>query len=165
MISLNIDTDGVLVERRTMKKKKTLTTIAVGTLALTSVIGVGASAFAAENGSSSTNKKAPTAAQIAEHEAKRAEKMEEKLTKAVEAGDITEAQKTAILDFFEENKPAFDADATRDERRATMEEFKGNVEAFADTNDIDLDLLKPKGPGGHPGPGGHRGQGGPGLNY
>lgn len=141
-----------------MKNRKITTTIAASALALTSVIGLGAAAFAADSEGSTTQSKAPTAAQIAEHQAQRQEKLEEKLTQAVTDGKITEAQKTAILNFFEENKPSHDADATKEEREAAREAFKAQVEAFAEANDIDADILKPQGgPGGPGGRGGKQG--------
>lgn len=142
-----------------MKNRKITTTIAASALALTSVIGLGAAAFAADSEGSTTQSKAPTAAQIAEHQAQRQEKLEEKLTSAVKDGKITEAQKTAILNFFEENKPSHDADATKEERKAARDAFKEKVEAFAEANNIDTDVLKPQGgPGGPGGRGGKEGR-------
>lgn len=139
-----------------MKNRKIKTSIAAGALVVTSIVGLGATAFAA-NGQDSGPKsgKAPTAAQIAEHEAKRKANMEDRLTQAVKDGKITEDQKSKIISFFEENKPTFDANATHAEREAAMDAFKEKVYAFASENNIDLDLLRPAGgPGGHGGPGG-----------
>jgi|GEM_PF-4760080 len=129
-------------------KNKLLTTGLASAIALTSVLGLGSSAFA-EGGENSSTSNAPTAEQIAAHQANRAEKLEERLSALVEEGKITEAQKDAIIEFFEENKPALDEDATQEEREAAREEFKEALEDFTDENEIDLDLIKPqKGPGG-----------------
>ena len=89
-------------------------------------------------------------------QAERAAHIEEELSSKVEAGTISEAQKAAILKFFADNEPLNPSDsATQAERKAAMDSFKEKVDAFAQANDIDVDVLKPSGgPGGHGGPGG-----------
>lgn len=123
-------------------RNKLITTALVSTIALTSVVGLGSSAFA-DDANSSTTGKAPTAQEISAHDAESAEKLEERLTSLVEEGMITSAQKTAITEFFELNKPTSNADANKEEREQAKEEFKTALETFASENGFDADLLKP----------------------
>ena len=130
-------------------KKKFITTSLAGAIALTSVLGVGSAAFADSRDNSSKGG-APTAEQIAQRQKDHAEKLEERLSSLVEEGKISESQKQAIIDFFEDNKPSLDADASEEEREAARETFRSAFEEFAQENNIDIDLIKPaKGPGGN----------------
>jgi hypothetical protein len=95
----------------------------------------------------------------AEKEASRSAEMKtnytEKLTEAVTAGKLTEAQKTLLLSKFDEVKGKQDAIRTQQETLRT------ETEAWAKTNNIDTSYLM--GAGGGKGGRGHGGPGGPGM--
>lgn len=141
-----------------MKKRKLTTALIASGLVATSFIGLGASAFAADSNGSTPQSKAPTAAEIAQHDAERKTEMENRLTQEVKDGKITAEQKTAILSFFADNKPAKPSEtSTEAERKAAMDDFKGKVDAFAKSINVDVSLIVPAhhgGPGGPGAPGG-----------
>lgn len=93
-----------------------------------------------------------------EEEASRATEMKtsytEKLTAAVSAGKLTEAQKSLLLAKYDEVK------TKQDDLRKQQETLIAETEAWAKTNNIDTSYLMGAGMKG--GPGG-RGHGGPGM--
>lgn len=137
-----------------MKHTKQL--LAVGVLTA-SVVGGGAFALSASAQSSHSNDSlAGKIAQkfnlnedevkqaISEHRQEhRAEHIDNKLTKAVEDGKLTEDQKTKVKEYLEANKPNFDElkDQTHEERHDSMEKFREEFNKWAQGNDIDPDVL------------------------
>ena len=105
----------------------------------------------------------------AAHEAEHQQKLEARLDQAVTDGKLTEDQKSKILSKLEELKASRESNMetfknmTADERRATMEQKRTDLEQWAKDNNIPTDLM-PFGFGG-PGRGGHmwmhKGPGGP----
>lgn len=82
-----------------------------------------------------------------EHHAQMQIRMEEKLTKAVQDGKITEAQKQAILKKFAEiknNKPDPQAfqNMTDEQRKQAMEQKRSEFESWAKENGITLSTLQ-----------------------
>lgn len=95
-----------------------------------------------------------------ERHAKMQQQFSENLSQLVTDGNITEAQKTAILSKMEEMRTKHEENReammnmTPDERRAAMEKERAALEAWAKEQGIDLSLIKGfrfgKGPGfGH----------------
>jgi polyhydroxyalkanoate synthesis regulator phasin len=86
-----------------------------------------------------------------ERQAERQAKFEEKLTSEVEAGNITEDQKTLIQQKHEELKADKEAkreefqNLTREERREKMRQHREEMREWAEANGIDLKHLM--GPG------------------
>jgi hypothetical protein len=76
------------------------------------------------------------------------QKYEEKLSTAVKNGEITEAQKTLILEKgkqLEEDREAHKEsmkDKTPEERRTEMEQKRTELEAWAKENNIDMKYLR-----------------------
>lgn len=95
----------------------------------------------------------------AAHEADMKQRMEDRLARAVSDGDITQAQKDAILAKLAQLKSEREADRdsmkvkTAAERKALMEQHRSELSAWATQNDIPLRYLR-IGMGGHHGPGG-----------
>ncbi|MCA9333274.1 hypothetical protein KDA00_05385 [Candidatus Saccharibacteria bacterium] len=93
--------------------------------------------------------------------AKHQEKLEERLSKAVEDGNITEEQKTKILEKLDQLKQDREANKdkvqnmTQEERKAFMEEKRNELKTWAEENGIDQEYLHIFG--------GHHGHGGPGF--
>lgn len=80
-------------------------------------------------------------------EAERKAQMEHKLTQAVTDGKISEAQKTTILNKFQEmknNRPNHTdfKNETPEQRKAQMDAKKTDMENWAKENGIDLNVLK-----------------------
>ena len=77
-----------------------------------------------------------------DQQAKAQKNFEDRLTKAVKAGTITEAQKKLILDKHNElkaNRDKQDKTAmTMEQRRAAAEKMRTDLEAWAKQNNIDL---------------------------
>lgn len=104
-----------------------------------------------------------------EHAARKAEmktKAEERLTQLVSEGKLTEAQKTAIIAKHaemeaqrESMKDSFET-MTQEERKATMEKHRVELEAWATEQGIDSKYLMftMKFKGGHGGPGRQMGE-------
>jgi hypothetical protein len=94
-----------------------------------------------------------------EHEAKRQQQLEERLTKAVEDGKITAAQKDTILAKMKELQAEMQAnhdamqDKTDDERHASMEQQRQDLKKWAEDNNIPLQYLMMLKGGPHSGPG------------
>ena len=91
----------------------------------------------------------------AEHHAQLVTRLEEKLSADVTNGIITEAQKELILEKLAEmhaehatTREAFhtlepkDRQQAMTDRRATMEQHRAELEAWADEHDIDLQYLR-----------------------
>lgn len=77
--------------------------------------------------------------QRAEHRAEHLQRHEERLAKAVEAGKITEEQKTKILDYLktqDENLQNLE-DKTKEERKAAFDAHREEVKKWAQENGID----------------------------
>ncbi len=90
-----------------------------------------------------------------EHEKERQAEFKEALTKAVKAGKITEAQKTAIIKHQEETKSKMDeAHKIEDDtaREKAIKEIHDTNKKWADEQGINFKDLGLKRPGGH-----HRG--------
>lgn len=70
-------------------------------------------------------------------------RLEDRLNKAVENGDLTEAQKEAILAKKEEMRGSRGElkDLSPEERRAKMQAHKEEMRAWAEANDIDLSQM------------------------
>lgn len=92
------------------------------------------------------------------HHADMQQKMEDRLTEAVTAGELTEAQKQAILTKHEEMQTKHEANfeairnMTQAERRAAMEAKRTELQTWAESQGIDMKYLMMFGRGGH---GGH----------
>lgn len=155
-----------------MKTRKLTKTLAASALCATALIGgLGATnAFAQDGSNSSKNstttqfaKAAPSAEEIAKHQAERKADLKTKLDEQVKSGAITQDQADALTKYFEDNAPkaAPDKNATKEEREAERDTRKAALEKFASENNISttvLDVIRPaKGPGGHGGPGGKGG--------
>jgi hypothetical protein len=89
----------------------------------------------------------------AEHEQERKAKLEDRLTKAVENGKLTEDQKTKILAKLDENKAFFESlkDMSKAERETALDNHKKEMEAWAKENGIDKKWALPR-HGRHHGP-------------
>ena len=105
-----------------------------------------------------------------EHQADMEQKMEDRLTASVTAGELTEAQKQAIMQKHEEMQAEREANfdswknMTQEERRTAMETRHAEMEAWASEQGIDVSLLLPEGGEGR-GPGGRGGMmGGKGMH-
>lgn len=104
-------------------------------------------------------------AERTEHEAEREQQRTEKLQALVDAGTITEAQKTAIETKLKEMKAERETngddlkDLSDDERKTKMDEKRTALETWAKEQGLDLSELRGVlgGPGGHGG-GGPRGE-------
>lgn len=98
------------------------------------------------------------------HHADMQQKMEDRLTAAVMAGELAEAQKQAILTKHEEMQTQRDANfeavknMTAEERRAAMQTKRTELQAWATAQGIDMKYLMMFGKGGHGGPGGFGGR-------
>ncbi len=96
-----------------------------------------------------------------ENQASRATEMKtnytEKLTEAVTAGKLTEAQKTLLLTKFDEVK------TKQDDLRKQQETLRTETETWAKTNNIHTSYLMGAGMKGGPSGRGHGGPGGPGM--
>ncbi|HYH75482.1 MAG TPA: hypothetical protein VD735_06005 [Candidatus Saccharimonadales bacterium] len=96
-----------------------------------------------------------------EREAEREQHMEERLSQAVTDGDLTSAQKEAILAKYKTLQSEREADKdsmqdlTAEERKAAMEAERTALQTWADENDIPNEYLRyVMGGGGHGGPDG-----------
>ncbi len=107
-----------------------------------------------------------------EREARQADmqqRMEDRLTEAVKAGELTEAQKQAILTKHEEMQAEREANfesmksMTQEQRQAAMEAKRTELQTWAQSQGIDMKYLMMFGRGGHGGPGGFGGKMGYGL--
>lgn len=89
----------------------------------------------------------------AEHDQARKAKLENRLTKAVRNGKLTEDQKTNILTRVDENKAFFESlkDMEPAERKTALDNHKKEMEAWAKENGIDNKWGKPQ-RGRHHGP-------------
>lgn len=156
-------------------KKPLMIAGAFSSLAFASVTGVGltSAATSGSDGSSglidkiatkfNLNKDEVKAVFEEERTAREAEmkaKMEERLSKAVTDGKITEEQKQKIITKLAELKSEREAnkdsmkDKTDEERKAAMEAKKSEIEKWASDNGIPVEYLRIG--GGHGGPGGPR---------
>lgn len=84
----------------------------------------------------------------AEREAEHQQRLEERLTKAVEEGTLTEEQKSKILAKLEELKIQRETfnDKTPKERGKAKQEIHGSLEQWAQDNNIPLKYLMAHGP-------------------
>lgn len=98
------------------------------------------------------------------HHADMQQKMEDRLTEAVKAGELTEAQKQAILTKQEEMQTEREANfeamknMTKEERQAAMEAKRTELQTWAESQGIDIKYLMMFDRGGHGGPGGFGGK-------
>lgn len=92
----------------------------------------------------------------AERDAERQQKMEEKLTQAVQDGKITSEQKDKIVAKLKEMKTFMDSlkDKSVAERRSEMKAKRAELKQWAKDNNIPERFLMPGGM--HAGPGSHR---------
>jgi spore germination cell wall hydrolase CwlJ-like protein len=92
-------------------------------------------------------------AQRSEHQAQMKERMSNRLTQLVTDKKITEAQKNLIIAKHDAMQKEMQTmrdqmkDKTPEERRALMETKRVELEKWAKDNGIDLQYLKPFGPG------------------
>ena len=89
----------------------------------------------------------------AEHQQERKAKLENRLTKAVQNGKLTEDQKAKILAKIDENKAFFESlkDMEPAERKTALDNHKKEMEAWAKENGIHNKWTMP-GRGRHHGP-------------
>lgn len=83
--------------------------------------------------------------QRAEHHAKMLANFEDKLSEKVESGDITEEQKQAILDKYQEMRAKMDelvqADLDKEEAHEQIRAYHEELRAWAQKQGIDLPLF------------------------
>jgi len=82
----------------------------------------------------------------AEHEQERKAKLENRLTKAVQNGKLSEEQKNQILTKMDENKAFFKSlkDMSKSERKTALENHRKEMKAWAKENEIDKKWAPPK---------------------
>lgn len=75
----------------------------------------------------------------AEFREKHLERLEERLTQAVQDGDLTEEQKTKILDYLKSQETNLEnlEDKTKEERKAAFEAHREELKKWAEDNGID----------------------------
>lgn len=80
------------------------------------------------------------------------ERHEERLNKAVQAGELTEEQKTKILEYLKSQESNLEnlEDKTKEERQAAMKTHREEMKKWAADNGIDEKYVLPM---GGPGPG------------
>lgn len=85
------------------------------------------------------------------HEERMGEMLEERLSEAVEEGELTSDQMYAVLAKHEEMESERDEleDLSPEERREAMADHHEEMEAWAQENDIDLDIFHRYGEGGY----------------
>jgi hypothetical protein len=126
-----------------MKSRNIKVALAASAITITSLLGATATTAYAHDGQSK-NKTAPSAEQIAKHQADRKLQLQTKLDAGVKAGTITQVQSDAIVAFFETDKPNSppNKDLTKEERRAEKDARKAKINEFAEKNGISQDFLK-----------------------
>ena len=91
----------------------------------------------------------------AEHKAEMQTRLEQRLSKAVSDGKITEDQKTKIIDYLKTQETFFESlkDKTAEERKSAITAHKAEVQKWASDNGIDQQyVLFGGGHDGHMGP-------------
>lgn len=80
-----------------------------------------------------------------EHQAEHKARLEERLTKAVENGKISEDQKNLILAKMDENKAFFESlkDMSKSERKTALKNHREDMKSWAEKNGIDKEYLRP----------------------
>ncbi len=133
--------------------------LGVASAATTQPASGGASSLITKLAEKFNLKKEDVQAVFDEDRAAHQQKLEERLSQAVESGKITEAQKAKIIAKLAELKAKHEAnrDAMKDkaaeERRAAMQQEREDLQQWAKDNGIALNYLR-FGMGHHHGPGG-----------